>query len=97
MSLVTGYPNGLKGDKIPIEGRISALADVFDALTTKRPYKEPFSNEKALGIIREGQGNHFDPELVDAFFEIQTEILGIQDKYRDDGKSVFLELAADDS
>ena len=93
----SGYPKGLKGEKIPIEGRITALADVFDALTTKRPYKEPFSNEKAFGIIKEGRGSHFDPELVDAFFEIQNEILEIQGKYRDDGKSVFLEMAGDDS
>ena len=81
----SGYPNGLKAEEIPIEGRITALADVFDALTTKRPYKEPFSNEKAFGIIREGQGKHFDPDLVDAFFEIRDEILEIQGKYHDDG------------
>ena len=83
----SGYPKGLKGEKIPIEGRITALADVFDALTSKRPYKEPFSNEKALGIIREGRGTHFDPDLVDAFFEIQNEIVEIQGKYWDNGKN----------
>jgi putative two-component system response regulator len=88
----SGYPRGLKGEDIPIEGRIAALADVFDALTSKRPYKEPFSNEKAFSIIQEGRGNHFDPDLVDAFFKIQDEILEIQDKYRDNGKNLHIGL-----
>ena len=79
----SGYPRGLKGEDIPLEGRITALADVFDALTTRRPYKEPFSNEKSFAIILEGRENHFDPELVDAFFEIEHEILEIQSKYKD--------------
>jgi putative two-component system response regulator len=85
----TGYPNGLEGKDIPIEGRISALADVFDALTTKRPYKEAFSNEKALDIIQEGRGSHFDPDLVDTFFEIGDEIVEIKNKYSDNGKNVL--------
>lgn len=63
----SGYPTGLAGEEIPIEGRITAIADVFDALTSRRPYKEPFSIEKSLSIIEEGRGSHFDPAVVDAF------------------------------
>ena len=80
----SGYPGGLKGIEIPIVGRIAAIADVFDALTCKRPYKEPFSVEKSLAIIREGRGSHFDPDVVDAFFAIQDEILSIKEQYGDD-------------
>jgi putative two-component system response regulator len=82
----SGYPNSLKGIEIPIAGRITAIADVFDALTSKRPYKEPFSVEKSLAIIREGRGSHFDPDVVDAFFSIQDEILTIKKQYGDDNK-----------
>ena len=82
----SGYPNGLKGIEIPIAGRITAIADVFDALTSKRPYKEPFSVEKSLAIIREGRGSHFDPDVVDAFFAIQDEILTIKSQYGDDSQ-----------
>jgi len=77
----SGYPNGLKGEEIPIAARITAIADVFDALTSKRRYKEPFSVEKSLAIIREGRGSHFDPDVVDAFFAIQDEILTIKEQY----------------
>lgn len=71
----TGYPNGIKGQDIPLEGRIVAMADVFDALTSERPYKKPFPPEKAFAIISEGKGTHFDPDVVDAFFDIKEEIL----------------------
>ncbi|HCE46041.1 MAG TPA: two-component system response regulator [Lentisphaeria bacterium] len=77
----SGYPIGLSGLEIPVSGRITAIADVFDALTSKRPYKEPFSVEKSLMIVREGRGNHFDPDVVDAFFAIQDEILAIKEQY----------------
>ena len=77
----TGYPKKLKGTDIPQVGRIVALADVFDALTTKRPYKEPFSLEKSFTIIREERGKHFDPGVVDAFFKAEDEILLIKGKY----------------
>ncbi len=63
----SGYPNGLAGEEIPLCGRIVALADVYDALTTKRVYKPAFSHEKAAAIIREGRSRHFDPDIVDAF------------------------------
>jgi putative two-component system response regulator len=82
----SGYPNSLKGIDIPIAGRITAIADAFDALTSKRPYKEPFSVEKSLAIIRKGRGNHFDPDVVDAFFAIQDEILNIKKEYDDDNQ-----------
>ena len=65
----SGYPEGLKGEAIPLSARIMALADVYDALIMKRPYKEAFSTEKALGIIEEGLGSHFDPELGKLFVE----------------------------
>jgi putative two-component system response regulator len=85
----SGYPNSLKSREIPIAGRIAAIADVFDALTSKRPYKEPFSVKKSLAIIREGRGSHFDPDVVDAFFAIQDEILTIKKQYSDDNQQAF--------
>jgi putative two-component system response regulator len=85
----SGYPNNLKGIEIPIAGRITAIADVFDALTSKRPYKKPFSVEESLAIIREGRRSHFDPDVVDAFFAIQDEILTIKNQYDDDNQQVF--------
>ena len=67
----SGYPQGLKGDDIPICGRLMALADVYDALISKRVYKPPFPHEKAVEIIVEGKGTHFDPDIVDAFLELE--------------------------
>ena len=78
----TGYPGGLRGTEIPIAGRITAIADVFDALTSKRPYKEPFTIEKSFEIIRESRGSHFDPDVVDAFFSIIDDILKIKQEYQ---------------
>ncbi len=89
----TGYPNGLKGDGIPIAGRITAIADVFDALTSKRPYKKPFPLEKSFEIIREGRGSHFDPAVVDAFFAIIDEILTIKERFKEAGSSLFFRMA----
>ena len=83
----SGYPNGLKGKEIPITARITTLADVFDSLTSRRSYKEPFSMEKSFAIITEGKGTHFDPDLVDAFFAIQEEILAIRNQYISDNQS----------
>jgi len=67
----SGYPSGLKGEEIPLAGRLMALADVYDALISKRVYKPPFPHEKAVQIIVEGKDQHFDPDLVDAFVELQ--------------------------
>ncbi|MDR9500008.1 MAG: HD domain-containing protein [Hydrogenovibrio sp.] len=66
----SGYPNGFSGENIPINAKIFALADVFDALTSKRPYKKPMPLEKALGILQEGRGQHFDPSLTDQFLQL---------------------------
>ncbi|MBF0373703.1 MAG: HD-GYP domain-containing protein [Alphaproteobacteria bacterium] len=62
-----GYPAGLSGEDIPVNARVFAIADVFDALTSERPYKRPFPLEKSLAILREGAGGHFDPLLIDLF------------------------------
>lgn len=69
----SGYPEGLAGDAIPIPARLMALADVFDALISQRVYKPPFPLEKAVAIIHEGRGSHFDPDIVDAFLALQNE------------------------
>lgn len=89
----SGYPNGLKDKKIPLVGQIVAIADVFDALTSKRPYKEPFSIEKSFDIIKESRESHFDPDVVDAFFAIEDEILAIKEKYKDEGESLLFQFA----
>lgn len=69
-----GYPDGLKGEEIPLIARIMSIVDVYDALTSKRPYKEPFSHEKAMAMIAEGAGTHFDPQLVNEFLSISNTI-----------------------
>ncbi len=79
----SGYPRGLKGDKIPISGRLTAVADVFDALSTERIYKPAFPLEKCLAIIREGRGAHLDPEIVDVFLESLDDVLEIQRNFPD--------------
>lgn len=79
----SGYPKRLAGEDIPLAARIVALADVFDALSTKRPYKEPWPHEKCLDLIREGAGTHFDPAVVDAFLYIQPRILELQEKWQE--------------
>ncbi|MCL1956984.1 MAG: response regulator [Fibromonadales bacterium] len=69
----TGYPKGLKGLEIPLQGRLMAIADVYDALVSDRPYKEAFSHEEAVKIISDSKGTAFDPDLVDIFLEISGE------------------------
>jgi len=76
----SGYPNGLVGTAIPLCGRIVALADVYDALTTKRVYKAAFDHENAVAIIREGRGRHFDPDIVDAFEANEDRFIAIRDQ-----------------
>ena len=78
-----GYPRGLAGEAIPLYGRICAVADVFDALTSARPYKSAFCNEKALQIMREGRGTHFDPAILDVFLAHFDAALRIQREYAD--------------
>jgi len=80
----SGYPRGLKGEDIPLFGRIVAVADVFDALTSERPYKPAWELEKASQLLRDGAGTHFDPACVEAFFTDFDEILKIKNRYKDD-------------
>ena len=77
----SGYPKGLKGDDIPLPGRLMAIIDVYDALISKRVYKSAFKHEEALLLIKEERGKHFDPSLVDAFFAIEEQINDITIKY----------------
>lgn len=79
----TGYPKGMKGKEIPVEGRITAIADVFDALTSKRPYKDAFSFSSSLAIIKDSRGSHFDPDIVDAFLRLEGEIRGIFEHFQE--------------
>ena len=79
----SGYPNALRGEDIPIEGRITAVSDVFDALTSDRPYKVAWPVEKAAQFIEENAGSHFDPELAHLFIDILPEILEIREEYAD--------------
>jgi putative two-component system response regulator len=88
----SGYPRGLKGLEIPLAGRAVAVADVFDALTSNRPYKNPFSLEKSFSIIKNERGKHFDPDIVDAFFAIENEILSIKKNYKDINKRKILQI-----
>lgn len=76
-----GYPNGLKGQEIPLSGRIAAVCDVFDALTSPRPYKRAWSVEEAAHEIRNGAGTHFDPVVVDAFLSVLPRIKAIKDEF----------------
>jgi putative two-component system response regulator len=77
----TGYPIGLAGEDIPLVGRITAVADVFDALSTKRSYKAAFPLEKCFEILTEGRGKHFDPTVLDAFFAVREKIVSVQISY----------------
>ena len=76
-----GYPHGLKGEQIPLSARIVAIADNYDALVSRRPYKEPFPHEKVVNMIRDGAGKQFDPKLVDVFLEIEEEFRAIAEQY----------------
>ena len=79
-----GYPNGLKGADIPLESRIVALCDVYDALRSERPYKQPWSQEDTCKLISEEAGNHFDPELTEVFLSIVDSIEGIRQQHPDE-------------
>jgi len=79
----SGYPEGLSGDDIPISARLMAVADVYDALISRRVYKAPMPHEKAVAIIKEGRGTHFDPDMADAFLVLQDEFKKIAAAYTD--------------
>lgn len=85
----SGYPEGLAGDKIPISARLMAIADVYDALISRRVYKPPFPHSQALEIIREGHGKHFDPDMLDVFFKISEEFRIIAERYVDTENDSF--------
>lgn len=80
----SGYPEGLAGDAIPIAARLMAIADVYDALISKRVYKPAFPHEKAMQIILQGRGSHFDPDVLDAFVTIQAQCMAIAAQHRDE-------------
>lgn len=80
----SGYPQQLAGDTIPLHGRIVAVADVFDALTSERPYKKAWELDRALDFMREQRGRHFDPECLDIFVDCLDEVLLIRQRYQDD-------------
>ncbi|MBN2860984.1 MAG: response regulator [Sphaerochaetaceae bacterium] len=80
----TGYPSGLEGTQIPLCGRIMALVDVYDAVSSRRPYKEAASHEQTVSIIKEGRGSHFDPLIVDAFLEVESDFARIRLENGDD-------------
>jgi len=96
----SGYPQGLAGDAIPVSARLMAVADVYDALMSRRVYKDAMAHDNAARIIAEGRGRHFDPDLVDGFLEIQEEFLEIAGRYADtpielDRKTQFRAHAAE--
>lgn len=79
----SGYPEGLSGDGIPVSARLMAVADVYDALISRRVYKDPMPHEMAVDIIRAGRGTHFDPDMTDAFMEITEDFRAIAKRYVD--------------
>lgn len=87
----SGYPTGLSGECIPLSARILALGDVYDALTSKRVYKDAFSHEKSRDIIVEGRGQHFDPKVVDAFLAVEDQFRKIRQTFSD---AIALEMVA---
>ena len=82
-----GYPNNLKGEDIPLVGRITALADIFDALTSVRPYKKAWPIEDAVKLIKDESGQHFEPRLVDCMMENLEEIIQVKEKYAEPDKT----------
>ncbi len=79
----SGYPQGLSGDDIPVAARLMALADVYDALTCRRHYKEPFALDQVEQILRDGRGTHFDPDVVDVYFNSREQFLDISRRFSD--------------
>ncbi|MDX9843701.1 MAG: two-component system response regulator [Aquabacterium sp.] len=80
----SGYPSGLRGDAIPVPARLMAVADVFDALISRRHYKQPFAADVVLQIMREGRGRHFDPDVADAFLQHLDRFEGIANRFKDE-------------
>lgn len=76
----TGYPDGLAGDETPLAARIMAVGDVYDALRSRRPYKDPFPHARCVDIVAEGRGSHFDPEAVDAFLSLEQQFQKVSEE-----------------
>ena len=95
----TGYPYGLSGEDIPLSARVMAVADVFDALVSKRSYKEPFTFDEAMKIIREGSGKHFDPLVVEAFLSEEAEVKEVANNFNllTDETGRFNRMTSDES
>lgn len=81
----SGYPRGLAGEAIPLNGRIVAVADVFDALTSERPYKKAWTVDAAADHLRAGAGTHFDPHCVEAFLSQWPQVLQVKERFSDHG------------
>jgi putative two-component system response regulator len=79
----SGYPDRLAGEQIPLSARLMAVADVYDALISRRVYKPAFTHQQALEVMRKGRGTHFDPDVLDAFFEIEGQFAAIAEEFRD--------------
>lgn len=90
----SGYPEGRSGEQIPISARLMAIADVYDALISKRVYKPPFPHDESVTIIRQGKGLHFDPDMVDAFVEIADEFKKIAQRFTDTDAEVAAKARA---
>ena len=80
----TGYPYGFKGEQIPLVGRICAVCDVFDALTSERPYKKAWTLDHAVNFLREGAGQHFDPACIEAFLASLDDVMVVQRRFQDE-------------
>ena len=89
----SGYPQGLAGEAIPLSARLMALADVYDALISRRVYKEGMPHQQAAGIIGQGRGSHFDPDVVDAFFQIEQTFVAIAQRYLDSDQDLKAKAA----
>jgi putative two-component system response regulator len=83
----SGYPRGLKKEQIPLSGRLMAIADVYDALISKRVYKPAFTHEKSVKLIKQLKGIHFDPEITDSFLSVSNEFKLISEKFQDKKKT----------
>jgi len=89
----SGYPDGLQGDAIPVSARLMALADVFDALISRRVYKEPMATDKATAIILDGRGTHFDPDVVDAFVARRDAFIAIAQRHADSDAELKVKIS----
>lgn len=88
----SGYPQGLAGDAIPVSARLMALADVYDALISRKVYKEPMTHEQAIDVIQQVRGKHFDPDVVDAFLALEQQFHAIAVSYDDSGDDLQKKL-----